>query len=297
MYIMEAYDQALQQILVEGVTKTNRTGVKTRAVFGIMSRYRIDKAFPILTGRKVWPKAIWGELLWFLSGSTNNKDLQAYGSNIWTPWVDPEFEKKHDYIEGAFGPIYGFQLRHFGGTYGNGDKEFCYVDGLANRCVGTYGENGFDQLAYMVDLLKNNPDDRRILFDLWNPKDLHKMRLPCCHYSFQCFVHDGKLSGELTQRSCDTPIGSPSNIQFYSTLIYMLAQQCGLEPYEFVYNMVDAHIYEDQIPMVEEYLACQKPDSPKLILHKASDIYSYKMEDFELVDYNPLPAIKIPVAV
>ena len=290
MYTLRAYDDALQQILDEGVWKTNRTGVRTKAVFGIQSRYRIDEYFPLLTGRKVWPKAIWGELLWFISGSTNNKDLQAYGSNIWTPWVDKEFEKKHGYVEGAFGPVYGFQLRHFGAEYGDGLRtDYCGVN--------HYGEGGYDQLARMVDTLKNNPDDRRNLFSLWNPKQIDKMRLPPCHYTFQCFVYEGKLTGMLTQRSCDFPIGIPANIQFYSTLIYMLAQQSGLQPYEFVHSTADSHIYEDQIPAIQEYLARPKSDSPKLNLRQATDIYSYKMEDFELVDYKPLEAIKIPVAV
>lgn len=298
---MQDYDNALGKILKEGVWKENRTGVRTIAVFGIQSRYRIDEHFPLLTGRKVWPKAIFGELLWFISGSTNNKDLQALGSNIWTPWIDAEFEKEHGYAEGSFGPVYGFQLRHFGGEYGNG------IGGLAgsqnnqtpgNVAPGYYGMGGFDQLAYVVKMLKENPNDRRILFSLWNPKDVDKMRLPCCHYTFQCFVHEGKLSGMLTQRSCDWMCGIPANIQFYSALIYMLAQQCGLEPHEFIHSTADSHVYEDQLPMAEEYLAREKkPDSPKLILHKAQDIYSYKMEDFEVVDYNSLPPIKIPVAV
>jgi thymidylate synthase len=299
-YILQDYDNALRKIIKEGVWKENRTGVKTIAVFGIQSRYRIDEHFPLLTGRKVWPKAIFGELLWFISGSTNNKDLQALGSNIWTPWVDSEFEKKHGYAEGAFGPVYGFQLRHFDGAYGNG------IGGLAgsqssqtpnNVAPGYYGMGGFDQLAHMVKTLKENPDDRRNLFSLWNPKDVDKMRLPPCHYTFQCFVYEGKLSGMLTQRSCDWMCGIPANIQFYSALIHMLAQQCGLEPHEFIHSTADSHVYEDQLPMAEEYLAREKPDSPKLNLHKAPDIYSYKMEDFEVVDYNPLPPIKIPVAV
>jgi thymidylate synthase len=305
MYITKPYDDALTNILSNGVWKENRTGVRTIALFGVQTRYRIDECFPILTGRKVWPKAIFGELLWFISGSTNNNDLVALGSNIWTPWVDEEFEKKHGYAPGCFGEVYGFQLRHFGGYYGDGvggEPRFdpICLDFNGNPFPHTprpYGDGGFDQLAYVVKMLKENPNDRRILFSLWNPKSLDKQRLACCHYTFQCFVNDGKLSGMLTQRSCDFPVGIPANIQFYSALIYMLAQQCGLEPYEFIHSTADSHIYEDQIPAVEEYLARTKPASPKLILHKASDIYSYKMEDFEIVDYNPLSAIKIPVAV
>jgi thymidylate synthase len=298
MYVLEDYDKALEKILKEGVWKENRTGVRTKAIFGIQSRYRIDEYFPLCTRRKVWPKAIWAELLWIISGSTNNKDLQALGSNIWTPWVDSAFEKTHGFVEGALGPVYGFNLRHFGGEYGNGDKEFYLgTDCCEQRYKAKYGDGGFDQLAYVVDLLKSNPNDRRILFSLWNPQVLNKQRLPCCHYTMQFFVYDGYLSGMLTQRSCDWPIGILGNIQEYSALIYMLAQQCGLKPYELIHNTGDSHIYESQIPQVEEYLARPKPNSPKLILHQASDIYSYKLEDFEIVDYNPLPLIKIPVAV
>jgi len=321
MYILEPYDDALRQILKNGVRKINRTGVDTIAVFGIQSRYKIDEYFPILTGRKVWPKSIFAELLWFLSGSTNNKDLQALGANIWTPWVDPEFEKKHGYAEGSFGPVYGFQLRHFGGYYGNGiggrensDKDYMSLDECSHanlismehsfkkrgddfRYVNAYGHGGFDQLQYMVNRLKSHPDCRRNLFSLWNPAQVDKMKLPPCHYTFQVFTYDGKLSGELTQRSCDFPIGVPANIQFYSALIYMLAQQCGLEPYEFVHSTVDSHIYVNQIDAVEEYLARSKPDSPKLKLNKVEDIYSYAVDDFKLIDYNPLPKIEIPVAV
>jgi len=300
-YILEPYDNALRTILETGVHKVNRTGVDSIAVFDIESRYKIDEFLPVVTGRKVWPKSIFAELLWMLSGSTNNKDLQAMGSNIWTPWVNPEFEKKHGYVEGSLGPIYGFQLRHFGGTYGNGGggvsfaKENYITRGKEN--VSIYGAGGFDQLAYMVDRLKNHPDCRRNLFSLWNPRDLHKMVLAPCHYTFQVFTHDGKLSGKLTQRSADFPVGIPANIQFYSTFIYMLAQQCGYEPYEFVHSTVDSHIYVNQIDAVKEYLARPKPDSPKLKLNKAEDIYSYKLDDFELLDYNPLAKIDIPVAV
>ena len=285
MYICQSYDDALRQILDHGIHKPNRTGVDTISVFGIQSRYRIDEKFPIITGRKVWPKSIFAELLWFLSGSTNNKDLQSLGSNIWTPWVDKEFEQKHGYEESSFGPLYGFQLRHFGGNYNKG---------LQNS---GYGFGGFDQLASIIKLLKTEPDSRRILFSLWNPKELENMRLPPCHYTFQLYVSDNKLSGMLTQRSCDFPIGVPANIQFYSALIYMLAQQCGYEPFEFIHSTADSHIYINQISAVKEYLSKQKPDSPKLQLNKAKDIYSYAVDDFVLLDYNPLDKIEIPVAV
>jgi thymidylate synthase len=283
---MQKYDETLSFILNEGEWKKTRTGIRTKAVFGVMNRYKIDEHFPLLTKRKVWPKAIFAELLWFVSGSTNNKNLQALGSNIWTPWVDSEFEDKHHYTKGSLGPVYGFQLRHFGGNYNHG-----YEDNYG------YGWKGFDQLARMVDLLNNEPTSRRNLFSLWNPKDLDSMRLPPCHFVFQVYVNDNKLSGMLTQRSVDAPVGACANIQFYSALIYMLAQQSNLQPYEFVHSMGDVHIYEDQIDAVQEYLNRPTPDSPKLELNKAEDIDSYKLNDFKIVDYNPEPKIDIPVAV
>lgn len=309
-YVCQPYDDALREILESGVRKKNRTGVETIAVFGILKRYRINENFPLLTGRKLTSKALFGELLWFLSGSTNNNDLKELGCNFWTPWVDPEFEKKNGFAPGCFGPLYGFQLRHFGGSYGNGiggpqytDKKSTTMECNSGGSVweedggSMYGSGGIDQLAQMVETLKKDPDNRRNLFSLWNPTQIPKMRLPPCHYTFQVFVNDGKLSGHLTQRSCDFPIGVPFNIAFYSALLYLLAQQCDLEPFEFVHTTVDSHIYVDQIEKVEEYLAREKPDSPKLVINKAPDIFSYKPHDFQIVDYHPQPKMEIPVAV
>jgi thymidylate synthase len=283
MYTMQAYDDALQLILDKGVWRSNkRTGIRCLSYPGILSRYRIDESFPILTRRKVWPKSIFAELLWFISGSTCNKDLQALGANIWTPWVDAEFEKKHGYAEGCFGKIYGYQLRHFGGEYGN----------------GLNSKGGFDQLAWMVNRIKEDPSCRRILFSLWNPNDYNEMKLAPCHYTYQVFIDDdGRMTGIMTQRSCDFPVGVWANIFFYSLLTTMLAQQTGYTPYEFVHSTVDSHIYENQLDAVKEYLATPIIDSPKLNLNKAPDIFSYKMDDLELIDFNSGPTIKIPVAV
>lgn len=316
MYVMQPYDDALKNIIENGVPRTNkRTGIKTISIFGIQSRYRIDEYFPIVTRRKVWPKSIFAELLWFISGSTNNKDLQTLGANIWTPWVDPAFEAKHGFAEGSFGPVYGFQLRHFGGEYGNGiggpkgtqSKSHIVTEEYnSGGCVWeeekdwgrVYGKGGFDQLAYIMKRIKDDPSCRRILFSLWNPRDLDKMRLPPCHYTFQIMIDDdGNMTGELTQRSCDFPIGVPANIQFYSALIYMIAQQTGYKPYEFVHSTVDSHIYADQMDAVKKYLDTPIIDSPKLVLNKAENIESYKMDDFKLEGFNSGPKIEIPVAV
>jgi thymidylate synthase len=331
MYICESYDNALKNILEEGVWKENRTGVRTKSVFGILSKYKINEYFPLLTGRQLSYKACFAELLWFLSGSTNNNDLKELGCNFWTPWVDEEFEKKHGYESGDFGPVYGFQLRHFGADYKNvqelkgqikswekvyqkqiKEENYPTDPNLEGQCVFPSTstqfaicslkkrlavESGFDQLQMIVDKLKNNPNDRRILFSLWNPPDLDKMRLPPCHYTVQFYVNEDKLSCSLTQRSCDFPVGVPFNIAFYSAMTYMLAQQCDLVPWEFVHYTVDAHIYENQVDSIKEYLERPKPDSPKLILRAAKDIESYQIDDFELIDYNPQPKMKFEVAV
>jgi thymidylate synthase len=226
--------------------------------------------------------------------------LQKLGADFWTPWVNDDFERRNGYAEGSLGPIYGFQLRHFGGAYGNG------IGGMTgsqsnitpnNVAPNYYGTGGFDQLKEMVNLLRLEPDSRRNLFSLWNPQQIGKMRIPPCHYTFQVYTEGDKLSGVLTQRSCDFPVGVPYNIAFYSALIYMLATETGYLPNEFVHHTIDSHIYVDQIPAVEEYLSRPERSCPKLTVKKAKNIDSYSMEDFELTDYNPDEVIKIPVAV
>lgn len=325
-YTLQAYDDALQHILRHGRPKSNRrTGIKTRSVTGLQTRYPLQDRFPLVSRRKVWPRAVFAELLWLLSGSTNNEDLKRLGANFWTPWVDPAFEQRHGYAPGSFGPVYGFQLRHFGGHYGNGiggpkgtDRDHGTYDEYVNiykshsrgrwglksyaefkedRC-SLYGVGGHDQLLPIVQTLKTDPTDRRIMFNLWNPMDLDRMRLPPCHFCFQvCTDDEGQVTGHLTQRSCDFPIGVPANIQFYSALTLMLAQQAGLKAVEFVHEAVDAHCYEDQIPGVEEYLTSPIVDSPTLTIRRADSILKYSVDDFTVHGYQPGPAIKIPVAV
>jgi thymidylate synthase len=193
--------------------------------------------------------------------------------------VDKEFEKRHDFDDGELGPVYGFQMRHFGGDYKT-------------------KTGGADQLAWLINEIKTNPTSRRLLVSYWNPNQLDQMRLPPCHYTFQVYIDDeGRMSGMLTQRSADYPVGVPANIQFYSAFVYMLAQQTGYRPYEFIHNTGDTHIYLDQIEAVEQYLAAPAPNSPRLNLHMAEDIYTYMPEDFELVGYKPGPPIKIPISV
>ena len=278
-YVMQPYDDALEEILRDGTLTENRTGTKTLMIPGLQKRYEISDKLPILTKRRIWPTSVWAEMLCLIHGVTDNKKMVEMGCRFWTPWVDKDFESKHGYKEGDFGPIYGFQLRHFGATYPS-------------------KSGGFDQLQYMIDLIKNEPTSRRILFSLWNPCDLHQMRLPPCHFTFQLLI-DGNntMHGILTQRSNDFPIGVPANIQFYSTLTILFAKTYGFEVGTFVHNANDAHIYVDQIPMVEEYLSRSKIDSPTLSLNIRNEILEYKLDDFLIDNYNPMPKIDIPVSI
>jgi len=310
MYLMSPYDDALREILEQGVWRTNkRTGIRTLSIFGMQKRYRLDgDRFPIVTKRKVWPKSVFSELLWFISGSTNNKNLKELGCNFWTPWVDEEFEKKNGFAKESFGPVYGFQLRHFGGKYGNGiggergtDKDHSISMDLEtekNFKLNEYGQGGFDQLDWVVNRIKEDPSCRRTLWSLWNPNDVAEMRLPPCHYGYQVLVDDERrLTGIMTQRSCDFPIGVPANIQFYSALTVMLAQQTGCTPYEFVHTTHDSHIYEDQMDAMKEYLELPELPSPKLEIKPAKDIYSYTPDSFVVSEFETGPRLEIPVAV
>lgn len=313
MNLMQPYDRALREILETTATRTNkRTGIRTRSIFGMCNRYRLDtEYFPLLTRRKVWPKSVFAELIWFLSGSTSNKDLEALGCKFWRPWVDKEFEQKHGFAEETFGPVYGFQLRHFGGYYGNGiggkkgTVQTCCPNQEANwnnewleAGDSMYGAGGYDQLAWVVNRIKEDHSCRRTLWTLWNPQDVSEMRLPPCHMLYQVLVDDDRrMTGILYQRSADFPVGVPANIQFYSALTCMIAQQTDCTPQEFVHVTADSHIYEDQLQAVEEYLALPEMDSPKLKIKKAKDIFSYTLDDFELTDFNCGSKIEIPVAV
>lgn len=317
MYLMKSYDNALQEILDNGVKRTNkRTGIGTLSVFGMLTKYPLNKGyFPLLTKRKISPKAVFAELIWFLSGNTNNNKLKELGCNFWTPWVDPAFEEKHGYAAGAFGPVYGFQLRHFGGYYGNGiggikgsDKDYRDCDDPTIPCDqhlmcpdgphSVYGRGGFDQLTHVINTIKNDPSDRRTLWTLWNPQDVSEMKLPPCHMLYQVLVDDERrLTGILYQRSCDFPVGVPANIQFYSALTMLLAQQTNCTAQEFVHVTADSHIYLDQVEAVQKYLALPEIQSPKLTITPVEHISQYTPAHFVLSEFNPGPKLEIPVAV
>ncbi len=284
MYILQDYDTILEKILNEGMRKPTRTGVDTLSLFGVQCRYLIDKFFPLPTKRKAFPKSIFAELLWMLSGSTNINDLNKLGSKIWDFWRDPEFEKRNNYNDGDLGPIYGYSFRHYGAPYNASAPD----------------KSGFDQVSYLINELKTNKYSRRALINLWNPRVMttDKVKLPCCHYAFQVLVDDkDRLTCILTQRSGDWLPGISANIFFYSAFLYMIGQQTGYKPYELVHHIADAHVYVNQIDAAKEYLARPEIDAPKLNLNKAKDIFSYTLDDFVIENYSPGEKISVPIAI
>lgn len=264
---MKQYLDLLREIRDNGVTKTDRTGVGTKSIFGHQMRFNLQDGFPLLTTKKVFLKGIIYELLWFLKGDTNIKFLTDHNVHIWDEWADEN---------GDLGYVYGKQWRSWETTDG--------------RVI--------DQISQVVDLIKNHPDSRRILVTAWNPAEIDKMALPPCHCLFQFYVANGKLSCQLYQRSADTFLGVPFNIASYALLTMMLAQVCGLEPGEFIHTTGDTHIYLNHLDQVNEQLSREPRPLPKMIINPdVKSIFDFKYEDFKLEGYDPWPAIKAPVAV
>ena len=264
---MKQYLDLLREIRDNGMTKTDRTGVGTKSIFGHQMRFNLQDGFPLLTTKKVFLKGIIYELLWFLKGDTNIKFLTDHNVHIWDEWADEN---------GDLGYVYGKQWRSWEATDG--------------RVI--------DQISQVVDLIKNHPNSRRILVTAWNPAEIDKMALPPCHCLFQFYVADGKLSCQLYQRSADTFLGVPFNIASYALLTMMLAQVCGLEPGEFIHTTGDTHIYLNHLDQVNEQLSREPRPLPKMIINPdVKSIFDFKYEDFKLEGYDPYPAIKAPVAV
>ena len=239
----------------------------TRSVFGYQMRFDLSEGFPLVTTKKLHIRSIVHELLWFLSGSGNIGYLHDNKVSIWDEWADEN---------GDLGPVYGVQWRSW----------------------PTPDGRHIDQITNAVDLIKNHPDSRRIIVCSWNVADIDRMALPPCHCLFQFYVADGKLSCQLYQRSCDIFLGVPFNIASYALLTHMMAQQCDLEPGEFIWTGGDCHIYNNHFEQTVEQLSREPRPYPKLVIkrHPAS-IFDYKFEDFEITDYNPWPHIKAPIAV
>lgn len=265
---MQAYHDLLRHILEHGTPKTDRTGTGTIAVFGYQMRYDLSQGFPLVTTKKVHLKSIIHELLWFLKGDTNIAYLKENGVSIWDEWAD---------AEGNLGPVYGHQWR-----------SWACPDGST-----------VDQIKEVVSTLKTNPDSRRIVVSAWNPADLPKMALAPCHCLFQFFVSgNGKLSCQLYQRSADVFLGVPFNIASYALLTLMMAQVCGFEPGDFVWTGGDTHLYINHLDQVKLQLSRTPRPLPTIRLNPGiRDIFAFRYEDFELLGYDPWPAIKAPVAV
>ncbi len=261
---MQQYLDLLKDIMENGVDKLDRTGVGTRSVFGRQMRFDLSRGFPLMTTKKMHLKSIIYELLWFIKGDTNVRWLQEHGVRIWNEWADEN---------GNLGPVYGSQWRN-------------------------WNNEGIDQLATVIETLKRNPNDRRMIVSAWNVSKIAEMRLPPCHMMFQFYTANNRLSCMLYQRSCDMFLGVPFNIASYALLTMMVAQVTGFEPGEFVHTLGDTHIYHNHFEQVREQLSRQPFALPKMVINPdVKNIDDFKYEDFSLQDYQCHDTIKAKVAV
>jgi thymidylate synthase len=264
---MREYLDLMRHVLENGSRKSDRTGTGTLSVFGPQLRFDLERGFPLLTTKRVHLKSIVHELLWFLRGDTNIAYLQQHGVTIWDEWADER---------GELGPIYGYQWRSWPAPDGR----------------------HIDQIAQVLAELKTNPDSRRMLVCAWNVADLPRMALMPCHALFQFYVANGRLSCQLYQRSADLFLGVPFNIASYALLTLMIAQVCGLRPGELIHTCGDTHLYLNHLEQARSQLERAPRGLPQMRLNPAvDDLFAFRYEDFELVGYDPHPAIKAPVAV
>ena len=264
---MQQYLNLLNRILAEGTQKGDRTGTGTLSIFGHQMRFDLRDGFPLLTTKKLHLKSIIYELLWFLRGDTNVRYLQEHGVRIWNEWADEN---------GELGPVYGHQWRSW----------------------PDYKGGTIDQIKNVVDMIKHNPDSRRMLVTAWNPAEVEDMALPPCHCLFQFYVADGRLSLQLYQRSADSFLGVPFNIASYALLLQMIAQVTGLEAGEFIHTTGDTHLYLNHLEQAKLQLTREPRPLPKMKINPdVKDIFDFKYEDFELIGYDPLPHISGVVAV
>jgi thymidylate synthase len=264
---MKQYLDLLQHVLDHGVAKSDRTGTGTRSVFGYQMRFDLAEGFPLVTTKKLHLRSILHELLWFLRGETNIQYLTENRVSIWNEWAD---------AEGELGPVYGKQWRSWATPTGE----------------------SIDQISEVIDAIRTNPDSRRLIVSAWNPADVPQMALPPCHLLFQFYVAEGKLSCQLYQRSADVFLGVPFNIASYALLTMMMAQVTQLEPGDFVHTLGDAHLYDNHLEQTSLQLTRDPKPLPRMKINPAvSDLFAFRFEDFELVNYNPHPHIAAPVAV
>lgn len=263
---MKQYHDFLKHILQNGNDKEDRTGTGTKSVFGYQMRFDLSKGFPLLTTKKIHFKSVALELIWFLNGNGNNNWLKERGVSIWNEWADPQ--------TGDLGPIYGVQWRNW---------------------PTPQGEH-IDQLQEVIDILKKDPNSRRMVVSAWNVADLDKMALQPCHVLFQFYVSNNKLSCHLYQRSADAFLGVPFNIASYALLTHLIALECNMEVGDFIWSGGDCHIYNNHYDQVNTILSRDCKELPEIKINKKS-IFDYDFSDFELLNYNPHSAIKAPVSV
>ena len=264
---MRQFHELMRHVLDHGAKKSDRTGTGTLSVFGHQMRFDLSAGFPLVTTKKLHLKSIVYELLWFLSGNTNNQWLKERGVSIWDEWAAPD---------GDLGPVYGYQWRSWPAPNGQ----------------------HIDQIQEIIQTIKTNPDSRRIIVSAWNVADIPKMALAPCHAFFQFYVASGKLSCQLYQRSADIFLGVPFNIASYALLTHMVAQQCNLDVGDFIWTGGDCHLYSNHLDQVDLQLSRDFFPLPKLnILRKPDSIFDYEFEDFEIVGYESHPHIKAPVAI
>ena len=264
---MQQYLDLMRHVLENGVEKSDRTGTGTRSVFGYQMRFDLSEGFPMVTTKKLHLRRIIHELLWFLSGDTNIGYLRENKVRIWDEWADEN---------GDLGPVYGSQWRSWQGADGE----------------------TIDQISEVVNAIKTNPDSRRLIVSAWNVAEVPKMALPPCHAFFQFYVAEGKLSCQLYQRSADIFLGVPFNIASYALLTHMIAQACDLKAGDFVHTLGDAHLYSNHLEQTKLQLSREPRSLPRLEVNPdVKDIFSFRFEDFEILDYDPHPHIKGVVAV
>lgn len=290
---MKQYLDLLDRILMTGIRKTDRTGTGTLSVFGHQMRFDLAAGFPMVTTKRLPLKAIVHELLWFLKGDTNIRYLKENGVSIWDEWADEN---------GELGPVYGSQWRSWPGR----------LEMVTSRepprnaiLLHRHGEEGFyavnrpiDQISNVVEMIRKNPDSRRLIVSAWNPAEVDQMALPPCHALFQFYVADGRLSCLLFQRSGDSFLGIPFNIASYALLTLMVAQVTGLRPGEFIHSLGDAHLYLNHLDQARLQLTREPRPLPTMRINsEVKDIFGFRYEDFVLENYDPHPHIKADVAV
>lgn len=264
---MRQYLDLLDHILTSGVHKSDRTATGTRSVFGYQMRFDLAEGFPLVTTKKLHLRSIIHELLWFLRGETNIQYLTENGVSIWNEWAD---------ADGELGPVYGKQWRSW----------------------ATPDGGSIDQMRDVIEQIKKNPDSRRLIVSAWNVADVARMALPPCHLLFQFYVAEGRLSCQLYQRSADVFLGVPFNIASYALLTVMVAQATDLQPGDFVHTLGDAHLYDNHLEQARLQLSREPRPLPTMRLNPAvKDLFAFKFDDFELLNYDPHPHIKAPVAV